>query len=101
MRWCYGVSQYPIVVDGFAASVDLHGRLWQFEVLPCGELPFLGTVIPFSKECAAGGDVGVGVTPVVDYDINAATFGLPFSDKALAAATFAAFVGWLVGMVSV
>ena len=101
MGWSDRVSQHPVVMDGLAASVDLHRRLWQFEVLPCGELPFLGAVIPFSKEGTTGGDVGVGVAAIVDNEVNAAAFGLPFGDKAFAAATFATFVGWLVGVLSV
>jgi hypothetical protein len=59
MGWGDRVSQYPVVVDGFAASVDLHRRLWQLEVLPCSELPLHRLVLPLDKQRRAPGYVGV------------------------------------------
>ena len=77
MGWCYQIGQQPIGMDRFATGIDLDRGLGQSEVLPCGELPITGAIIPFNKEGAAGGDVCIGVAAVIDDDINAAAISLP------------------------
>ena len=69
--------------------------------MPCGELPVGWAVVPFAEERTAGGDISVLVAAVVDDDIDAAAFTLPFIDTNTGEAAFAACVVCFLGIFSV
>ena len=101
MRWRDRISEHPIAMDGLSTRVDLKCGLRQLELLPCGELPVTWAVVPFGEEGTAGSDLSIGVTAVIDDDIDAAAFGLPFLNELFGCATLAAFVGCLAWVVTV